>query len=295
MLIKPPQWCTIPTLLGFNTILIMNWSGKLIGGFFGFMLAGPFGIIFGALIGHLFDKGFAKQWHNFGRYSAEQQAQIQHAFFTATFAVMGHIAKSDGHVSEQEIHLAQIMMSQLGLNEEQKKRAIEAFSLGKQTDFNLEKTLAQLLQTCHNNKALLQMFVEMQFRTAMAEGHLTSTKKQLLKMICQRLGLAPLQFSFFGEGANQQYSYQEYHSQQQRHTTGNPSRITLKEAYHTLDVSESTSNADVKRAYRRLISKNHPDKLVSKGLPEEMMKLATEKTQRIKAAYDRICETRGVW
>ena len=60
-----------------------------------------------------------------------------------------------------------------------------------------------------------------------------------------------------------------------------------------LNVQPDAGEAEVKRAYRRLMSQHHPDKLVSKGLPEEMVKVATRKTQEIKAAYEKIREARG--
>ena len=64
------------------------------------------------------------------------------------------------------------------------------------------------------------------------------------------------------------------------------------EAYEMLGVSKNASDADVKKAYRRLMNQHHPDKLVAKGLPEEMIKLANEKTQQIKEAYERIKKSR---
>jgi DnaJ like chaperone protein len=69
---------------------------------------------------------------------------------------------------------------------------------------------------------------------------------------------------------------------------------SLAEDHAVLDVAESASDAEVKKAYRRLMSQHHPDKLVSKGLPEEMIKVATEKTQQIRKAYERIKTARGM-
>ena len=60
----------------------------------------------------------------------------------------------------------------------------------------------------------------------------------------------------------------------------------LKEAYEILGIESSASTAELKKAYRRLMSQHHPDKLVAKGLPEEMMKMAKEKTQEIQGAYE---------
>ena len=70
-------------------------------------------------------------------------------------------------------------------------------------------------------------------------------------------------------------------------------RITLNDAYAVLDIQENAGDAEVKKAYRRLTSQHHPDKLVSKGLPEEMMKIATQKTHEIRQAYECIKEHRG--
>ena len=64
--------------------------------------------------------------------------------------------------------------------------------------------------------------------------------------------------------------------------------LTLTQAYKILGVSKGSSEAEIKKAYRRLMSQHHPDKLVSKGLPDEMVALATEKTQEIRKAYDTI-------
>ena len=72
------------------------------------------------------------------------------------------------------------------------------------------------------------------------------------------------------------------------------SRPSADDAYQVLGVPRDASgDAEVKRAYRRLLSQHHPDKLVSKGLPEEMMKVAAQKTHEIRQAYERIREARG--
>ncbi len=56
----------------------------------------------------------------------------------------------------------------------------------------------------------------------------------------------------------------------------------------------TATNAEVKRSYRRLMSQNHPDKLVARGLPESMLEVAKQKTQAIQAAFERIRESRGM-
>jgi DnaJ like chaperone protein len=272
----------------------MTIWGKLIGGFCGFLLAGPFGLFLGVIIGHMFDRGLRRSYWHFG---AGHQAEAQQAFFKATFLVMGYIAKADGRVSEAEIQAARNVMQQMGLNENMRQQAMDLFTQGKQPDFNLEQTLTQLLQSCHRNKVLLRLFLELQMRAAQADGALSQQKQRVLQMLAQRLGFAPLNFVFFedlfGFNARQQQGYQQNY---QQHTYRAPPRqqFPLRDAYILLGVSETSSDAEVKRAYRRLMSQHHPDKLVSKGLPEGMIKLATEKTQNIKAAYDSICAARGI-
>jgi DnaJ like chaperone protein len=76
--------------------------------------------------------------------------------------------------------------------------------------------------------------------------------------------------------------------------TQRSSASSLTEAYQVLGVTSSASDAEVTKAYRRLMNQNHPDKLVAKGLPESMMKAAEEKTRSIRAAYEVICEARGL-
>lgn len=269
----------------------MNFWGKIIGGFFGFLLGGPLGMFFGIMVGHVFDRGLYHQWHT----SFNQQASAQHAFFNATFLVMGYVAKADGRVSEAEIQAARNVMSRMGLNETQRQRAIELFNQGKQPDFDLDAALTRLIQACHHNKVLLRMFVETQMQSAQADGHLSAAKQKVLQTICQRLGFAPLNFSFFEDLFNFQRNYQQgYQQQQQGYRPRQPAQLNLHDAYILLGIKESASDVEVKRAYRKLMSQHHPDKLVSKGLPEEMMKLATEKAQNIKAAYERICDARGI-
>ncbi len=79
----------------------------------------------------------------------------------------------------------------------------------------------------------------------------------------------------------------------QSSSTAGSSEININEAYDLLGVKASDSDTEIKKAYRRLMSQHHPDKLVSKGLPEEMIKLATEKTQQIKKAYEQIKRERA--
>ncbi|HHJ35596.1 MAG TPA: co-chaperone DjlA [Gammaproteobacteria bacterium] len=252
----------------------MAWWGTFIGGTLGFVFGGPLGAMIGAALGGNFDRGIKMG----DRIDMGGQERIQAAFFTTTFSVMGHIAKADGHVSSHEISAAKNIMAQMQLSEAQRKAAISFFDQGKSADFPLEEVLRQFRKECHRRRNLIQMFVEIQISTAMADGKVDASEKRILYTIGEILGFSHDQidhlFSIAG-GAKASVS----------------NSLTLTQAYEIIGVSKGSSEAEIKKAYRRLMSQHHPDKLVSKGLPDEMIALATEKTQEIRKAYDLIKES----
>src|SRR5579862_9918388 len=127
------------------TIANVNWSGKIIGGTLGLLALGPWGAALGAFIGHQFDSGGGAA-DFFGRpfLGAPNPALVNQIFFPTTFRIMGHIAKADGRVSEQEIASARAIMHALRLSEPQMHSAINYFTEGKQSDFDVEAALRRL-------------------------------------------------------------------------------------------------------------------------------------------------------
>lgn len=264
----------------------MNWSGKLIGAVLGFILAGPFGMVLGLVIGQYFDSAA-------GFPGSRQQSLTQRAFFRVTFLVMGHVAKADGRVSESEIRAARSIMHSMQLSSNMKQEAIALFTEGKSASFILDNAMRELQHYCGNQPNLLRMFLEIQFRAAAAEGDINITKRRILEKLCQRLRFNAEDFFFFR--SQQQHSHYQQHQQQRQHyRQPPPQKSSLDQAYAMLGIAASVPDAEVKKAYRKQMSRNHPDKLVAKGLPEEMIKIATEKTQEIKAAYEQICKARGI-
>lgn len=272
----------------------MGWWGKVIGGAVGFALGGPLGGLLGAAFGHQWDdKPAAKQrgrveWVNWER-SSEQEL-IQSAFFTATFSVMGHLAKADGRVSEHEIQLAQQVMAQMNLGEEQQRIAKRLFTEGKRADFPLDEVLDQLRRECQRRHTLLQVFLEIQVQFAYADGVMHEVERQLLLHVFEQLGFSQREFDHIDLLVRAAHHF----AGEQRAAGGGSHRSSLSEAYGVLGIDKSASDDEVKRAYKRLMNQHHPDKLVAKGLPEEMIKLANEKTQEIKAAYEQVKEARGM-
>ncbi|MCF6338160.1 MAG: co-chaperone DjlA [Gammaproteobacteria bacterium] len=263
----------------------MNFWGKLIGGVLGYMMGGLFGGLIGALLGHQFDRGLANFSGDFSTgLGGLSHGEIQRAFFEATFSVMGHLAKADGRVSEEEIALARHIMVRMGLSESARHEAIVLFSKGKESDFVLGDMLVRFHNATRRARNLQQMFIEIQLHAAYADGDLNPAEKKLLLVICDALGFSTADFDRL-----------ESMVRAEQHATkgGRVEQVSLDDAYAILNVTSESSDAEVKRAYRKLTNQHHPDKLVAKGLPEEMMKLAEEKTHEIRAAYERIREARG--
>ena len=247
----------------------MAWWGTFIGGTLGFVFGGPLGAMVGAALGGNLDRGL-KMGDQAG---IGNQERVQAAFFTTTFSVMGHVAKADGHVSAQEISSAKNIMTQMQLSAPQRKAAIKFFDQGKTDDFPLIDVLRQFKKECHGRRNLIQMFIEIQIATALADGKVDPGEKRVLYTIGEVLGFSRSQIDHLfniAKGASPSAN----------------DTLTLTQAYKILGISKGSSEAEVKKAYRRLMSQHHPDKLVAKGLPDEMIKLATEKTQEIRKAYD---------
>ncbi len=243
--------------------------GKLLGALFGYALAKYPGLILGLIIGHFFDMRLKVAMR-----VGAGATHISANFFKATFQVMGHLSKIDGRVSEREIQAAKEVMRQLNLNDEMRMQAIDHFTQGKQPDFDLIESIAPLKSVLPWNAQLRQIFLEILLYVVYVDG-IHPAKQQVLETICHELNipLAVLKSMQSRFQAEQQFA----------HTS---SQDELKNAYGVLGVSSQASQKEVKRAYRKLMSEHHPDKLAAKGLPEQMRAIAKEKTQSIQRAWE---------
>jgi DnaJ like chaperone protein len=284
-------------LMNFRQFFISNrWWGKLIAGFLGYLLGGPAGLLVGILIGNFFDRRMFDYYNRrpHWRYHAEKREAVQKVFFETTFSVMGYIAKADGRVSEKEIHAATMLMNEMHLNHKQRTNAQHFFYAGKNPNFDLASRLFSLQQSCQDNPELLKLFMDIQYRTAKADT-LTENKIQILDTIFSQFGFAPLHkqhrfYEDFGTYESQHSAGQQSSGYQSDHES---SQDPLAYAYAILELKKNANKQEVKNAYRRLISRNHPDKLIAQGLPEEMIKMANDKTQKITKAYEQICLRNG--
>ncbi|MDW6001988.1 co-chaperone DjlA [Vibrio mangrovi] len=281
----------------------MHILGKILGTFFGLLLGGPFGAIFGLFLGHQFDK--ARQYHTSpfsgGGASGASQEERQEEFFRAAFSVMGHVAKAKGKVTREEIRLATIMMDRMNLNETQRRSAQDAFREGKEADFPLEDVLEQVMRSTGGRHDLIQFFLELQISAAFADGDLHPSERNILHKIARGLGFSSeqlerrlrMQEAAFRFQRNAHFERGGYQESQQGGFGRSYATNHLADAYNVLGVDESADARTVKRAYRKLMNEHHPDKLMAKGLPPEMMTMAKEKSQEIQQAYDLIKKTKG--
>ena len=261
-------------------------TGMIIGGLIGLFTGGPFGAVFGAAIGFFVNKSLRK---------AVIKNNPQQLFFRATFMVMGRIAKADGQVSKNEIQFAEAVMQQMRLTGEKRAEAIDLFNQGKSPECDLDEVLRPLALLLRSSGSLRLMFVEIQLQAALADGEVSVAEQQVIIEVCRKLYFSDREIQMLLERLQVAQEFAKNggrsHYQGQAGQSQGPS---LEQCYATLGVSSESSDADVKKAWRKLISQNHPDKLVSKGLPEEMIELAKEKTQEIQSAYETIKAARGM-
>jgi DnaJ like chaperone protein len=270
----------------------MGWTGKLVGAILGYVLTRrPIGILIGLIIGHLYDRHAARQ----GAGPRADLAAVRATFFRAAFSIMGHVAKSDGRVSEQDIAAARRIFRQFNLGDADTRAAMELFTQGKQPGFDAETMLAELAAACRGREAVLRMFLEIQMRAALMADGLGGAARDTLVRIAARLGIGAIEFAHLEAFLGFQAHAGAYGTGGGARGRPQPdARATLDEAYEVLGVAPAASDAEVKRAYRKQMSENHPDKLVARGLPESMLEVAKQKTQAIQAAWERIREARGM-
>lgn len=282
--------------------------GKVLGTLFGFMFGRIPGALLGFVVGHLFDRGYSQDFNQLGGFSRfftnVDELRSQAIFFHTLFSIMGHIAKADGRVTPEEIQIATALMDQMGLEGDVRREAQQAFNEGKAADFPLKSVLKEFKESCHGRRDILQIYLEILIQAAYADGRLDKAEQKVLEEVAKQLGfkrdqLLYLISSFEAEarfrGAQRQQQQQQQRSRQgQRQQSSSYSQTqTLQDAYKILGVSEQADNAAIKKAYRKLMATHHPDKLVSKGLPEQAMELAKRKTQDIQAAYELLKKSKG--
>lgn len=294
--------------------------GKVLGGLFGFMFGRIPGAILGVIIGHMFDRGYSQDFNQmggFGRFFVDKDGMKNQAvFFHALFSVLGHIAKADGRVTEEEIQVATRLMDEMGLSGETRAEAQQAFREGKAPDFPFKGILNDLHESCYGRKDILQIYLEILIQAAFADGRLDAKEQAVLEEVARTLGFKQNELLFLissfeaeirfrqawqtkgrsgagGQGQHrgrQQQGNQSQSGQRQQYQrqSSYSASQSLDDAYRILGVGKNDDARTIKKAYRKLMNEHHPDKLMSKGLPKQAMEIAKTKAQDIQAAYEYI-------
>ncbi len=287
----------------------MSFMWSLITGFvLSLILKSGWGFFIGFFVGPMLYRALCNKL-------TEQQTKANpHLYLTVAFEVLGHLSKAKGVVTQDDINLARQFMDQLQLDTDSRKLAQDSFNQGKSSDYPLRARLKELYSQYRFRRNVLNIFCEQLIQLALVDGRMHEKEQQILFIVAEEFNIPRQQmamyiqmmmgsYHFRQQGyTNQQSNQQGYRYQQgYNHDQGNyyggsqyrSSQDDLQNAYKLLGVDASAEVSVIKRAYRKLMNEHHPDKLVSKGLPKEMLEAAKKRAQEIQAAYDLIKSVRG--
>ena len=268
-------------------------TGKLVGAIIGLLLlrGSMWGLLIGLVLGHFYDMSVAPRRR---ATSPGEALEIGVRFFKATFEVMGHVAKSDGRVSEAEIAAARQVMNELRLNGAQIHAAIGHYTRGKSADFDLEGAVRELAEVCAHRPDLLRVFLEVQVRAALEGVDMQGPARTTVQKVAELLDVSRLELAHME--AVLRIRREQFRASGRGGSAGGqpppPKGMQLAAAYQILEVDPKASDDEVAKAYRRQLSKHHPDKLKANGLPESMLEHAKQRTQQIIEAYESIKSSR---
>ena len=255
---------------------------KFIGFMTGFYFYGFFAALVGLFIGSIIDRARA---YGSGAMNPLQNAARQAVFLETVFISMGKLAKADGHVSKDEITHVEQFMQKLGMTAAHRQQAIALFKQGADPAFDIKPAYDRFMSVCGHTRNLKQMLLVYLIVMAFADGKMHTAEEAMLVDIAARLGYDQAAFKHLMEMVLNQ-----------THFAGGQvnTAAALDDAYKALGVTKDSSDQEVKRAYRKLMSQYHPDKLIGQGMPEDMVAMATEQAKEIQLAYDLIKKDRGV-
>ena len=256
---------------------------KLIGFIAGYYLFGGF---FGALLG-LFVGSFVDRVRVYGSGGVNplQNAMRQAVFLETVFISMGKLAKADGQVSQEEIAHVEQFMQKLNMTAQHREQAIKLFKQGADPAFDIYPVYQRFNSVCGHTRNLKEVLLAYLIVMALADGHFHPAEEALLTEIAGYLGYGPAAFKQMIEMVLNQ-----------SHFGGGQisTEAALDDAYKALGVTKDSTDAEIKRAYRKLMNQYHPDKLMGQGVPDDIIAMATEQAKEIQLAYDLIKKSRGI-
>lgn len=246
----------------------MSVWGKVIGGVAGFALGGPFGALMGAFAGHQMDKMRSSLPQNESAFDTEDRQMV----FTMAVIVLGaKLAKVDGRVTSDEVDTFKKVFS---IPSSEAVEVGRLFNEAKQDAAGYEPYARQIAQIFGGNRQMLEGLLGALFHVAMADGQYHPAEKEYLSKVAIIFGFSMREF--------------------QRLEDTFINKEESEDPYTILDIKPDVSDDELKKHYRKLIMENHPDKLMSQGLPQEFIDLANERMATFNAAYDHINKMRGI-
>lgn len=243
---------------------------RIIGVIAGFLIFGFIGAALGHFVGSLVDR--AKNLGT-GGMNPLTNALRQAVFLETVFILMGRLSKADGHVSQDEIDHVEQFMQKLGMTAAHRSQAIAWFKKGSDPAFDIDAVYRRFLSACGHTRDLKQTLLVYLVVMALADGRMHPAEESLLFEIASHLGYDR---AAFRQLIDMVLSQSHFGGNQ-----ANPAEV-LDDAYKALGVSRESSDQDIKRAYRKLMSQYHPDKLMGQGVPEDMIAVATEQAKEIQ-------------
>jgi DnaJ like chaperone protein len=265
----------------------LELKGKLIGGLIGFLLfdlagvwfGGLIGFVLGSLVGHfLFDQPKATSAAD-AEFKAYQRKQGE--FLYHVFSLCAKIAKADGAVNRQEIaHMEYLMRTQFRMNDRNRAQAIKIWKQAKDSIEPFDQYARAFYRDFGRERHHVMNMMDLLFAMSAADGGLHPREEAVLLRAAGIFHIGRLQF----DRLKSRY-YQTKAAPQQRWTPLDPH-------YAILGAQPADSLEVIKKKYRALAMKWHPDKLASNGASADAMRHAKEKFQRINEAYEKISEAR---
>ncbi|WP_306581195.1 co-chaperone DjlA [Dokdonella sp.] len=271
----------------------MRIVGKIVGAIIGVLLwRNPVGLVLGGVLGHIYDQASERL----------RPPRFDLDFVGPLFAYAGALAKSDGRVSEPEIVAAEALMGRLNLDAEARRVAMARFTVGKQPEFNNTVPLAELRNWCRGRRDNAFIVLDLLLDLVYAEGLVVQPKLALVQKLCAALGVTEYELTALSamKGYGPAWHRAQYERTARPRERGPwqeappppPRRPSEVDPYAVLGVANDADDAAVKRAYRKLMSQHHPDKLVD--APDEVRRRSEERAREINAAYERVREQRGL-
>ena len=238
------------------------------------------------LVAYQFYRGFRKSVRSFEREGADI-GRVSDEFVRALFSCMGHLAKSDGRISEHEIRAARLVMHRLGLSPAQVRRAIGWFDDGKRPGFPLVQTLREVRRVSGRSMAKRTLFLRLILEVVLAKDSLAKEERARIWTICREFDIGRVELAQLEAMIRAQKGFK-------RSPAGDADAARVRGAYEALGVKADASNDEIKKAYRRLMNKNHPDKISGSNPGVEVMAEAQRRTREVRSAYEMLKARRSI-